>query len=111
MQFQLSTLVGLLAIFTTANAVTLCSDFDPATGGCVGTCTDFDISLHQAIFDVPATNCIFNTVDNPGFDLQICSGTELEVPCSDLAQQPRVTITGDFNWFTPNTHSILRTGN
>jgi hypothetical protein len=102
--------VGLLALFNGANAVVVCSGFNAATGGCENPCTNFDISLGE-IIETPGTNCIFNSDTDPGFDLRICSGADLSGPCSDLGSAPRVDITGDFNWHTPNTNSIERTGN
>ena len=73
-------------------------------------CTNMFISMGE-VLEVPGTNCIYNSDSDGGFDLRICSGSQLSGRCSDLVAQRREDITGSFNWHTPGTNSILRTGN
>lgn len=104
-------LLALLTFLATAKAVEVCSGFNSGTGGCVpGTCTNFDIAENE-IIETPGTNCIFNSNTDTDFNLMICGGPNLSGGCTQLSNQPRVTITGDFNWDTPNTGSIQRNGN
>ncbi|KAK4189259.1 hypothetical protein QBC35DRAFT_450407 [Podospora australis] len=102
-------ITALAALIGTSQAVFVCSGFNSVTGGCEQPCTEISIGDGQ-LFNTPGTNCIFNADNDPGFDLKICSGANLGPPCSFLHDQPRVDITGDFNWHTPGTGSILRTG-
>ncbi|PVH93782.1 hypothetical protein DM02DRAFT_661631 [Periconia macrospinosa] len=110
MQLSISHFASIAAFFATANAVGICTAINP-DGSCIAsTCRFVDIAVGQTI-NVPGTNCIFNTVNDPGFDLRICSGANLSGDCKDLQAQPRKVFTGDFNWQTPNIASIFRNGN
>ncbi|KAK3332646.1 hypothetical protein B0T19DRAFT_439466 [Cercophora scortea] len=102
-------LTALAVLVGTSKAVFVCSGFNSATGGCEQPCTEFSIVLNEEL-EVPGTNCIFNADNDPGFNLLVCSGSELGTPCTSLSNIARVDITGDFNWHTPNTNSIKRTG-
>jgi hypothetical protein len=110
MQFSLSTLMITLALLGGSQAVVVCSGYNSPARACVPPCTSMAIALNE-VLETPGTNCIYNSDSDGGFNLRICSGSELSGRCSNLSDQPREDITGDFNWHTPGTNSILRTGN
>ena len=64
MQLSISLLASIAAFFATANAVGICTGIN-SDGSCIAkTCRIQDIAVGQEL-EVPGTNCIFNTVNDP----------------------------------------------
>lgn len=82
--------------------------FRYTTGACSGPCLHYDIDIDTRV-DTPGTNCIYNHDYDVGFNLLVCSGSDLTGDCYNLQELPKTDITGNFNWHTPGTNSILRT--
>lgn len=61
--------------------------------------------------NVPGTQCIYNPASDTGFDMLVCNTADLRGKCSNLQDLQRVNIGGYWNWYTPGTASMKRTGN
>jgi hypothetical protein len=82
-------------------------------GGCAGAAQDIDIGNGVLINLSIPENCVFNTNKDPNFNMNVCTGTNLQGQCIELSSIPnRVEIDGFFNWQIPfNFLSMQRTGN